>query len=142
MKKDSLAKILGITAAVFMMIGIYAVNKYKAKITEASKLPFHKVSLADTADGTYQGKTYLSYAHLQLEVTVENHNLKDIKILECDGLEVVKAKSVPQKMIQQNSIVVPAAKGEELGTMIFISCVDSALYVEPEQILEAGETVE
>lgn len=139
MKKDSLAKILGITAAIFMMIGIFAVSKYKAKITEASKLPYHGVDLNTTADGTYQGKTYLSFAHLQLEVTIENHTLKDIKILECDGLEVVKAKNVPQKMIQQNKIVVPAAKGEELGTMMFISCVDSALYVEPE---EDGENVE
>lgn len=128
MKKDDVSKVLAIVALIFLMVCGFIENKYRAKISEATKLPYHSVKLEEVEDGIYPGKTYTSYAHLQLNVKVESHKITDIEIVECDGLEVVKAKNVVQQMIDQNKIVIPAKKGEELGTMIFISCVDSALY--------------
>lgn len=127
MEKNKLPKFLAVVAVVFLMISLFIINKYKAKINEAAKLPFYKIELSDVEDGIYKGKTYTSFAHLQLKVFVENHQIKEIEILECDGLEVVKAKNVVQEMTKNNKIVVPAKKGEEIGTMIFISCVDCAL---------------
>lgn len=130
MKKENLSKILAFVAVIFIMVSAYVLNRHKAKIIEASKLPFFNTELSQVEDGIYSGKTYTSFAHVQVDVTVENHRLEKIVATECDGIEVVKAKDVLQKMVEQNKIVIQAQKGEEIGTMIFISCVDSALHGE------------
>lgn len=130
--KENVPKILAFVAVIFIMLCAFVVNRQKAKITEASKLPFHNVDLAQVEDGVYVGKTYTSFAHLQLKVTVNKHKIEKIDIIECDGIEIVKSKNIVQKMIEQNKIVIPAAKGEEIGTIIFISCVDSALFSQQE----------
>lgn len=130
MKKENLAKTLAFVAVIFIMLSSYILNRHKAKIVEVSKLPFYQTDLELVEDGTYSGKTYTSFAHVQVEVTVKNHKLENIVTTECDGLEVVKAKNVLQKMVEQNKILIPAQKGEEIGTMVFISCVDGALHGE------------
>ena len=60
-------------------------------------------------------------------VTVENHQLKNIEVLENDGLDGETAKPILQKMIDENKVVVPAIKGAELGSLVYISCVSTAL---------------
>ena len=126
--KENLPKILAFVAVIFIMICAFVVDRQKTKIAEATKLPFHNVDLAKVEDGVYAGKTYTSFAHVQVEVTVKDGKLVKIDATECDGLEAVKAKDVLQKMVEQNKIVIPAQKGEEIGTLVFISCVDCALH--------------
>lgn len=138
MKKENFAKTLAFVAVIFIMLSAYILNRHKAKIIEASKLPFYQVNLEQVEDGVYPGKTYTSFAHVQLEVTVKNHTITDISASECDGLEVVKAKNVLQRMIEQNKIIVPAQKGEEIGTMVLISCVDGALHGQ-DDVITSGE---
>ena len=81
----------------------------------------------DVEDGEYEGQTYTSFLHLKLKVTVENHQLKNIEVLENDGLDGETAKPIIEEMIKQNKIVVPAIKGAELGSLVYISCVSTAL---------------
>lgn len=127
MKLGKYSKVLAIAAVIFIMICGYFINNRRAKLTEASKLPFYGTKLEQVEDGKYTGKCYTSFAHVQMEITVENHQIKNIDVLECDGLEVVKAKDIVNTMIEKNAIVVPAIKGAEIGSMVFISCADDAV---------------
>ncbi len=96
-------------------------------MTEAMHLPYTAVNLEELADGVYYGKTYTSFLHLQLEVTVKDHHLTDIKVIENAGLDGETARPIIQKMIAENKVVVPAVKGAEMGSMVYISCVSTAL---------------
>ena len=128
MIKNSSVKVLSIVALIFLMICGYIVNSHRTKLNEAARLPFYNVNLENIEDGVYNGKTYTSFAHVQVKVTVSNHKLITIETTECEGSEVGKAINVLQEMVEQNKIVVPAKKGREIGTMVFISCVDNALH--------------
>ncbi len=121
-------KILAVVAILCLMAGGYLISRRKARVAEAAKLPFYNVQLEDLADGDYFGKTYTSFLHLQLKVIIENHKIKDILVLEAEGLDSETAKPILQEMISQNSVVVPAIKGAELGSLVYISCVDGALH--------------
>ena len=114
-------------ALIVLMAGGYMISRKKARMREAAALPFYKVELSKIADGEYEGKTYTSFLHLQLKVTVENHQIKKIDILENEGLDAETARPIIEKMIEQNSVVVPAVKGAELGSLVYISCVSMAL---------------
>ncbi len=121
-------KILAVVAILCLMAGGYLISRRKARVAEAAKLPFYNVQLEELADGDYFGKTYTSFLHLQLKVIIENHKIKDIVVLEAEGLDSETAKPILQEMIAQNSVVVPAIKGAELGSLVYISCVDGALH--------------
>ncbi len=110
-----------------LMAGGYLIARRKARFREAASLPFYKIELSQVNDGMYEGKTYTSFLHLQLKVTVEDHKIKSIDVLENEGIDGETARPIIQKMIEQNSIVVPAIKGAELGSLVYISCVSSAL---------------
>ena len=65
--------------------------------------------------------------HVQLSVTVQNHTITDIKIIENKGSYGQKAKQIVQSMLEENKTVVPLIKGDEIGSLVFISCADNAL---------------
>ena len=122
-------KILMLAALICLMAGGYFIARKKAYFREATKLPFYKIEMSDVSDGVYEGKTYTSFLHLQLRVTVENHQIKNIEILENDGLDGETARPILEKMIEKNSPIVPAVKGAETGSLVYISCVSSALHI-------------
>ncbi len=122
-----MSSILMVIALIVLMAGGYLVARKRARLREAAALPFYKTELSQIADGEYEGKTYTSFLHLQLKVTVENHKIIKIDVLENEGIDGEKAKPIIQKMIDQNEVVVPAVKGAELGSLVYISCVSTAL---------------
>ena len=124
---DGLSKALMAVALVCLMAGGYLIARRKMRFREAASLPFYKIELSQINDGTYEGKTYTSFLHLQLNVTVEDHKLKSIDVLENEGIDAETARPIIQKMIEQNAVVVPAVKGAELGSLVYISCVSCAL---------------
>lgn len=128
MSKEKLSKYLMYFAVIFIMVAAFLVNSHKTKLKEAARLPFYNVNLENIEDGEYNGSTYTSFAHVQVKVTISNHKLVKIEATECEGTEVGKALDVLQEMVEKNTIVVPAKKGREIGTMVFISSVDNALH--------------
>ena len=116
-----------VVALICLMAGGYLIARRKMRFREAASLPFYKIELSQINDGTYEGKTYTSFLHLQLNVTVEDHKLKSIDVLENEGIDAETARPIIQKMIEQNAVVVPAVKGAELGSLVYISCVSCAL---------------
>ena len=109
------------------MAGGYIVNRKKLQLREAANLPYYKVELSEIEDGIYTGKAETSFLHLELEIKVENHQIKDIKVLQNDGIDGEKARPIIDEMIAQNKIVVPAIKGAERGSLVYVSCASTAL---------------
>ena len=126
-KKTDISTMLMALALICLMAGGYVISRKKVRMKEAVALPFYRIEMSEVADGEYSAKTYTSFLHLQLKVTVEDHKIKSIDVLENEGIDGETARPIIQKMIEQNSIVVPAIKGAELGSLVYISCVSSAL---------------
>lgn len=114
-------------ALVCLMAGGYIISRKKAQLSEAARLPFYKIDLSEIEDGIYTGKTRTTFLQLELEVEVKNHRLKDIRVLQNDGVDGEKARPVISQMLSQNKLLVPAIKGAERGSLVYISCVSSAL---------------
>ncbi len=98
-------------------------NYYK----QAAKLPFYNVQPEQVENGTYRGKIYTNFLHVQLDVTVTDHKLTKIEIIENEGAYGKKVAPILDEMIAQNSSVVQAVQGEELASIVFVACVDDAL---------------
>jgi|GEM_PF-2203001 len=130
MKKNRMndfSKFLMLAALIILMAGGYIVNRKKLQLREAANLPYYKIELSEIEDGIYTGKAETSFLHLELEIQVENHQIKDIKVLQNDGIDGEKARPIINEMIAQNKIVVPAIKGAERGSLVYVSCASTAL---------------
>ena len=130
MKKNRMndfSKFLMLAALIILMAGGYIVNRKKLQLREAANLPYYKVELSEIEDGIYTGKAETSFLHLEREIKVENHQIKDIKVLQNDGIDGEKARPIIDEMIAQNKIVVPAIKGAERGSLVYVSCASTAL---------------
>ena len=109
MKKNRMndfSKFLMLAALIILMAGGYIVNRKKLQLREAANLPYYKVELSEIEDGIYT---------------------KDIKVLQNDGIDGEKARPIIHEMIAQNKIVVPAIKGAERGSLVYVSCASTAL---------------
>lgn len=126
-KKSDYSKYLMVIALICLMAGGYVIARKKMQLREAARLPFYKIELSEIENGIYIGKTETSFLRLELEVEIENRKIKEIRVLQNDGLDGEKARPVIDEMIAKNKVVVPAIKGAERGSLVYISCVSSAL---------------
>lgn len=130
MKKNRMydfSKFLMLAALIILMAGGYVINRKKLQLREAANLPYYKIELSEIEDGIYTGKAETSFLHLELKIKVENHQIKEIDVLQNDGIDGEKARPIIDQMIAQNKIVVPAIKGAERGSLVYISCASTAL---------------
>ena len=116
-----------IVLCVILSFMMYMQRRTRNYYKQAAKLPFYNIQPADVADGTYRGKVYTNFMHVQLDVTVTGGKLTKIEIIENEGAYGKRVAPIIEEMIAQNNSVVPAIKGEELASIVFVSCVDDAL---------------
>lgn len=99
----------------------------RAQYEEAADLPFIQFEMSQVEDGTYNATTVTSFIHVTLEVTVKDHKIQNIQIIENYGSKGKHVEPIIQSMIENNSSVVQAINGEELASMAFISCANTAI---------------
>ena len=125
---SKIVRIILIVICLILSIIMYAQHRTRSYYKQAAKLPFYNVQARAVADGTYRGKVYTSFMHLQLDVSVKDGRLTKIDIVENEGAYGKKAALILDRMIAQNTSVVEAVEGEELASIVFVACVDDALY--------------
>lgn len=127
-KLDSkLTRTILIVICIILSLIMYSQRRTRNHFKQAAKLPFYNIQVEDVLDGTYRGKVYTSFMHVQLDVTVLDHKLTRIDIIENEGAYGKKVAPILDEMIAQNTSVVPAIKKEELASIVFVACVDNAL---------------
>ena len=117
-----------IIACVILTFALYMQRRTRNYYKQAAKLPFYNVQPEQVKDGTYRGKIYTNFLHVQLDVSVADGRLTKIEIVENEGAVGKKVAPILDEMIAQNTSVVTAIKGEELASIVFVACVDDALF--------------
>ena len=117
-----------IVVCILLTFAMYMQKRTRNYYKQAAKLPFYNVQPDQVADGTYRGKIYTQFMHVQLDVSVANGQLTKIEIIENEGAYGKKVAPILDEMIAQNTSVVTAVKGDELASIVFIACVDDALF--------------
>lgn len=110
-----------------MVMFSFFIRRKRADLNEAKQLPFFNTQVEKVQDGTYENQTKTSFMHLKIEVTVLNNQITKIVILENEGSRGKNVEPVIDSMISLNKAVVPLVDGEEIASLVFISCVDGAL---------------
>jgi uncharacterized protein with FMN-binding domain len=129
---SKLKKILIRVFVVFVIIMIIFIiglqMKLKGFSDEIKKIEVNNIELSFIADGKYKGEYYMNeMAGATVEVTVQNHKIVKINILEHNTGLGKKAEVITENVIDQQSLEVDTISGATGSSIIILKAIDNAL---------------
>lgn len=127
---NTYTKILLGAACVFCLVILFMQRNTRKQFDEVSKLPFHETQVEQVMDGTYDAAIYTSFLRITAKVTVENHKITNIEIVDQKGAAEGELEGYAQEMIAANTSVIHFGNKDDImfNKLVFISCIDTALY--------------
>lgn len=114
---------IGIGLVIILSIVMFAVTK---DIPKLKSLPIESVVISNLADGTYKGRYEFSRWKSEVEVTVRDGVLTDIKRLS-DPLTPDVSDELFQKMIGEQKVDVDVVTGATATSKAYMKSVENAL---------------
>lgn len=136
MKKKILAGILSaavIGAAIFGILYLKQVSDYKDNI---ASITFAKIDLTVVSDGTYIGEYDAGMVSAKVQVTVEDHTIKEIKLLEHNNDRGASAELILDHMVEEQKTDVDAVTGATNSSKVIRKTVENALAMGMEDTYE------
>ena len=111
-----------ISLLVLMIIGIFAggiyiksISYYKAKV---AALTFDEIDLTKVEDGVYEGQCDTGVVRVRVQVTIRNHQLESIELLEHENGRGTPAEAILDQMVQNQTTAVDAVSGATCSSKV------------------------
>jgi uncharacterized protein with FMN-binding domain len=128
MKKKKKLIVIGIVVLVIIAIfGVLFLIMAKKQAKELEALNYQNVDMSTVEDGSYIGSVETSMIKATVEVTVLDHIITDIKIINHDNGKGKPAEAIVTDMIEQNRCDVDAISGATASSTVIKSAVRDAL---------------
>lgn len=124
MKKSRKILIAACAAAAVLVGGGAVLNGITAR---AKCIPVSEPDFAALEDGKYSGEYSIAPVSVKAEVTVENHRMTDIEILEHFCGLGQKAEAVCGTVLEQQSLQVDSVSGATVSSKCILKAVEQAL---------------
>lgn len=129
MKKKT--KIILVVLAV-LVIGFFITGKIIFASIDKSleglkNLPIENVDMSSIGDGTYKGKYEAFPIMVELNVTVVNHKITDIKIIKHENGKGAGAEAILDEVIENQTLKVDAIAGATHSSKVILKAIENAL---------------
>lgn len=106
--------------------GLYlkSIGDYKAKV---NALTFDEIDLSQAADGVYEGQCDTGVVRARVQVTVRDHRLESIELLEHENGKGTPAEVILERMLQQQTTAVDTVSGATCSSKVLRKAVENAL---------------
>lgn len=125
MKRIFKVIILVVLAIVVIFAGFmwYTQNQ----LSKLSRMPISNVDLVLTDDGTYKGDYSVFPVSVKLDVTVKDHRITEILILEHITGQGEKAEAIIEEVIKNQSLQVDSISGATYSSKVILKAIEKAL---------------
>ena len=120
-----------IVISVLLVIGLFAgglylksIRDYKAKV---NALTFDEIDLTKVEDGVYEGRCDTGVVRARVQVTVRDHRLESIELLEHENGRGTPAEAILAQMVQDQTTAVDAVSGATCSSKVIRKAVENAL---------------
>lgn len=118
--------ILSVIAAV-IIIGILGFNTISNSLDDLMAMKIGDVDLTQVPDGTYTGSYQKFPVSATVAVTVKNHKIDDIKLLEHKNGQGAPAESIPGEVIKKGTLQVDIVSGATYSSKVILKAIQNAL---------------
>ena len=120
-----------IAISMFLIIGLFAgglylksIGDYKAKV---NALTFDEIDLTKVEDGVYEGQCDTGVVRARVQVTVRDHRMESIELLEHENGRGTPAEAILDQMLQNQTTAVDAVSGATCSSKVIRKAVENAL---------------
>ena len=120
-----------IVISALLVIGLFAgglylkfISDYKAKV---AALTFDEIDLTKVEDGVYEGQCDTGVVRVRVQVTIRNHQLESIDLLEHENGRGTPAEAILDQMVQNQTTAVDAVSGATCSSKVIRKAVENAL---------------
>ena len=120
-----------IAVSALLVIGLFAgglylksIGDYKAKV---NALTFDEIDLSQAADGVYEGQCDTGVVRARVQVTVRDHRLESIELLEHENRKGTPAEVILERMLQHQTTAVDTVSGATCSSKVLRKAVENAL---------------
>ena len=120
-----------IAVSALLVIGLLAgglylksIGDYKAKV---NALTFDEIDLSQAADGVYEGQCDTGVVRARVQVTVRDHRLESIELLEHENGKGAPAEVILGRMLQHQTTAVDTVSGATCSSKVLRKAVENAL---------------
>ncbi len=118
------AVIIVIISGVFLTGYLLSVQKYR---TAVAQIAYTHSDALSTPDGVYIGECDVQFIYAKVEVTVKDHRIADIRLLEHRHDRGIEAEGILPEMIVQQKVDVDTVAGATNSSKVLKKAVDNAL---------------
>ena len=111
-----------IVISALLVIGLFAgglylksISDYKAKV---AALTFDEIDLTKVEDGVYEGQCDTGIVRVRVQVTIRNHQLESIELLEHENGTGTPAEAILDQMVQNQTTAVDAVSGATCSSKV------------------------
>ncbi len=124
MKLRSKKKFVVVSAVVILgLVAVIFLNLPKPVASSDAVFDLGKIE-----DGSYLGDCDNGLVKVQVEVTVQNHAITDVRILKHDNGMGSAAEAITEQVVQRQSVEVDAVSGATLSSQTILKAVEVALF--------------
>ena len=120
-----------IAISMFLIIGLFAgglylksIGDYKAKV---AALTVDEIDLTKVDDGVYEGQCDTGVVRARVQVTVRDHQMESIALLEHEHGKGTPAEAILDQMVQNQTTAVDAVSGATCSSKVIRKAVENAL---------------
>lgn len=120
-------KILIILLCTILFVLIGASLYLKRLVNDVNSITVSNLNMANITDGIYVGKYSITPVYVEVEVTVTEHKITNIKIIEHENGLGGKAEKIVDDVISRQSLEVDAVSGATVSSKCIIKAIENAL---------------
>lgn len=130
MKKSK--KVLLITSIVVLLLFIAGKIIMGNMVRNVQNIFVSMPDLSDIRDGDYIGEYSITPVHVKVEVSVSDHQITNIAILQHDNGLGSKAESIVNDVVKKQSLDVDAVSGATVSSKCILKAVENAIEIKKE----------
>lgn len=125
MKKGK--KVLLITFIVVLFLFITGKIVMGNMVKNVKNISVSMPDLSNVQDGNYIGEYSITPVHVKVEVSVNNHQITDISILQHDNGRGSTAESIVNDIVEEQSLDIDAVSGATVSSKCILKAVENAI---------------
>ena len=120
-------KILIILLCTILFVLIGASLYLKRLVNDVNSIMVSNLNMANITDGIYVGEYSITPVYVEVEASVTEHKITNIKIIEHENGLGGKAEKIVDNVISRQSLEVGAVSGATVSSKCIIKTIENAL---------------
>lgn len=121
--------LIGVLVMVLVLVTAFkvVVSRLESNLEALNNLTIEEVDLNSIEDGTYEGNYGSFPVSAMVEVTVKNHRITEVELVDHSNGKGLPAEVLPEKVVESQCVKVDTVSGATYSSRVILKAIETAL---------------